>query len=153
MLVLPPLSVIPYAANLLRNRRVARRYQAGVSVGSEVLTGIEAEAADISQRAASTALVARAMSLSGVLYDVQAVPLGQLEDWTHVRRLPGEMDRQDRFRPLRQYRLDPVRIEVVRPRIAIHQHDVGADLADGKRGRDVCVGRHDDFVPGTYSEG
>src|SRR5919109_435265 len=89
------------------------------------------------------------MSLGGVFDDVEAMSLGQLEDWAHVRGLTGEVDWHDRLRPLRQCSLDLLRVDVVRLRIAIDEYNVGTDARDGQGSRNVGVRGHDDLVAGA----
>jgi hypothetical protein len=59
--------------------------------GAHVLAGLEAERAEVTDRADRSTLVRRAMCLRAVLDDRQATPLAQVNEGVHCGWSSGEM--------------------------------------------------------------
>ncbi len=79
---------------------------AALAVGTEVLAGIEAEAAHVAEAADATALVLGAVRLAGILDHDQAVAARDLEDRIHVGRLAVQVHRDDGLGARGDRRLD-----------------------------------------------
>src|SRR5438270_13350045 len=71
-------------SNALGKRRVVRRHRAAIAVGAEVLAGVEAPRHRIAVCAETFALVARAVSLGGILDELEAMFRGELEQRVEV---------------------------------------------------------------------
>jgi fructose-specific component phosphotransferase system IIB-like protein len=73
-------------------------HHAAVAEPAEVLSGIEAEARRVTERADAAAAVARAVSLRRVLHDPEPARASDLAQWVHVARTPVQVHRHDRPR-------------------------------------------------------
>jgi hypothetical protein len=89
--------------------------------GIDVLAGLEAEAAEVADRANRRPLPRRTPRLAGILQYRDPMLSGNLEHAVHVGRLPADVDRDDRLRPRRDRGLDPGGIDVVRFRIDVDE--------------------------------
>lgn len=65
---------------------VIGHHHATFTVSAEVFAGVEAKAAKVAYAASSAPFVFCAMSLSGILYDYQAIATGNLQDRVHISR-------------------------------------------------------------------
>ena len=120
--------------------------QAALAAGQD-LARVEAVAADDADRPDLAALVGRAVRLTGVLDDVQAMPVGDVEDLVEVARA-GRWIWTAMMARVRGpiLRLDLAGIEVVRPRVDVDE-DRDAELLEDRlprpgereRGRDDLV--------------
>src|SRR5690606_15997182 len=90
------------AANVVQRPRLAVEVMVvgdedAALAGRDVLAGLEAERAEIADRADRLALPGGSPCLAGVLEDRDAVLLRHLEDAVHVRRLAADVNRDDRL--------------------------------------------------------
>ena len=109
--------------------------------------------AGIAQGAGPPSAHARALGLRHVLDDLEAMLGGQRHDRVHVGRLPIKVNRHDRPRPGRQGSGDPVGIDVRSAGRRLDRHHLCPDRRHGEPGRDIGIGRHDDFVAGAEVPG
>src|SRR5262249_57969192 len=81
-LVHVPVHLAPVAKRSDRARQlgVVRHDRTALAVGAQVLSRVEAEAAEVAERADTAALVLRAVRLARVLDHLQAVPGGDLQE-------------------------------------------------------------------------
>jgi len=127
---------------------------------SQVLAGVEAEAAGSSHAAGSAAFVTGSMCLGGVLNDQQAVLVGDGLNHLHLGRLAVQVYRQDRLGSGCDRRGKPTRIEVVCLRIVVDQNRGGPRVVNAQgrgdkrvRGGDDLVARSDPQALHRQSEG
>src|SRR5262249_59432173 len=92
-----PVHLTPVAKRSDRARQlgVVRHDRTALAVGAQVLSRVEAEAAEVAERADTAALVLRTVRLARVLDHLQAVPGGDLQEGAHVGRLAVEVDPDD----------------------------------------------------------
>ena len=93
------------------------------------------------------------MRLGRVLENAQAVAPGNGDDLVHRGRLSVQVDRNHDPCPLRDSRLDPIRVQRVRGGIDVDRHRPRARGADRQPRRHERVTRHDHLVAGTYAHG
>src|SRR5262249_1658691 len=91
------------------------------------------------------------MRLSRVFNHDELVTAGDLNNWIHLCHKPVQMDRQNRFRPGRDYRLDYIWIH--RPAVGIHvdKNRRRAAIKNCRRRRHKCHGDCDHLIPGANS--
>ena len=129
-------------------RLVARRHGAALT-RRHLLVRIERPDGRMPVRTEWLALVLRAERLAAVLDHRDPVPLAERQQLVVLRRVPEDVDRDDRLRPRRDRGLDRGRVEVERARV-----DVGEDrrrpfVDRAVRRRDERVGRGDHLVART----
>src|ERR1035438_9490198 len=105
-MILAVLSPIPQHANRAPKLSIAGGHRPALTVGSQILAGIETEARDIPNAAHRTPLVFRSVRLCGIFDHDQVAPPRYFHDWVHVRGLSVKMHRQYRLRPGRDQRLN-----------------------------------------------
>ena len=88
-----------------------------------------------------------------VLDHRQAVSPGDVEDGRQVARQADLVHGQDRPGPRRDRPLDQGGVDVVGPRVDVHEHRAGAAVADGVGGGDERVADRDHLVAGPDAEG
>src|ERR1700680_3552445 len=110
MVVLGLLPPVPKQRNTSREFGLIGNDRPTFAKRTQILAGIKAEAAEISDRSRAAALVFCAMRLRSVLDDDEVVAAGNLHNGIHVSHQTMQMDRHDRLCP-RSYRtLDQARI-------------------------------------------
>ncbi len=124
-----------------------------LAVRAKVLSGIEAEAAHVSQAPGPTPFVLGTVRLTGIFDHHQAVPPGDLQDGVHVSRLAVEVHRDDRFGPLGDRGFDRVRVDVEGARIDVDEHRPRPGVADRRHRRDEGERNRDDLVARTDVRG
>ena len=105
--VLLALAPVPQPACRLGQLRTVGDDRTALAAGAQVLAGVEAEAAEIADRADAAALVLGAMRLGRVLDHHQTVGVGEHDQLVHRRRRAVQMDRHDRSGPRRSRRGRP----------------------------------------------
>ncbi len=133
--------------------RVARDEGAGLAARPEVLARVEAEGRHVPDAADAPALVLGAVRLARVLDDEQIVFVRDGEDGVEVRRLAVEVDGHDGPGARGDRALDEPRIHRVARGIDVHEHGLGARVADGGHRRHERVGDGDHLVPGADAAG
>jgi hypothetical protein len=116
--------------------------------GGDVLGCIEAEAAEVAEGADSLAPVLRLDRVSAVFDHQESMPVRQLDQRIHVTGSPGEVNRHDRARPVRDSRLHLSGIEVHGRRIDVRKHRVSAGVDDRIDRAAEGERRGDDLVSG-----
>src|SRR5712692_2042420 len=107
----------------------------GVAVGAEVLAGIEAEAAQFTERPGLAAAVAGADGLRVVFDHLEAAARRHLEDGVHCGGQAVEMDRDDGTGFRRNLRFEQRRVEVERAGLDVREHRARTQHADDPRSR------------------
>ena len=151
VVVAAALGVVAQAPQPLGDRLVIGRDRAGLAVGTEVLSRVEAEAAAQPERAGPLAVVACPVGLGGVLDDRNAAAATDLQQRPHVGGLAVEMNRQDRPGSARDLSLDLAQVHRVGDRIDVDEDRPGPDVADGPGGRHERHRHRDDLIPGPHS--
>src|SRR5262249_6440187 len=90
---------------------VVRHDDSALTVGAEILRGIEAEAGEVSEAPRAASVIAVAMRLSRVLDHDGARVARDLEDRIHITGLAVQMYRHDGLRARRDRCLESARIE------------------------------------------
>src|SRR5690606_20229324 len=98
---LPPLipPILAKPPDVIGNAGVLRHDHAAVADRSEVLCRIETEAANVADAADAISPVTAPRSLSAIFDQAKAMAPGDGSNRVHVRRLPIEMDGDDRLGP------------------------------------------------------
>src|SRR4029077_13898678 len=104
---------------------------ASLAEGAKIFSGIKTEATRVAHRACFSAFVLSAMSLSGIFNDEKSVCACKFQNRVHVRRLPEEVDRNNRFGSLGQTLLKLRRVH--RECVLIHVHKHWSSLAVSNR--------------------
>ncbi len=123
----------------------------GLAIGSEILIGIEAEAAEVSDRAGTPALVHSAMRLGSVLDYKETMAAGNRHDWIHVRHEPMQMGRHDRPRFVRNRSLDQSRVHRPGDWINVHKDRCCTAADNGGRRRDEIHRDRDHLIARPHS--
>ena len=112
---------------------------------------MEAEAAEIAERAQPAAAVGGGDGLRGVLHHAQPAPARDREQRIHLRAHPGVMHGHNRPRARRDRGFHTGFVQVQRVLTDVHEHRFRP--AEDKRsgGGDEGEGRRDDLVPGFDS--
>src|SRR5262249_20859927 len=100
MMVPLALPVITQCASARRESIVVRDQRSPLTVCAKVLAGVKTKAPHYAELTDSTPLVERAVRLSGVLNDRDAMTIRNAQYRLHIRRLTEKMYRQNRFCPL-----------------------------------------------------
>src|SRR5262245_20613076 len=89
------------------------------------------------------------MGMCGIFDDNQLMAVRNLANPLHVRRVPGEVDRD--YSPGSSINGIPesFRIEVQSTWVYVHEHGHCADLKNSACGSDKSIGRHNHFMTGT----
>ena len=116
--------------------------------GGQVLGGVKADDAALSEGAHPCALPRRAPGLRGVLHHGQPVLPAQRQQAVHVGRTAAEVNRHDGAGAAGQARRHAVGVEGVALRVDVGKNGDGAQLEGRGGGGDEGVARHDDLVPG-----
>lgn len=133
-------------------------HRAAVTVGAEVLAGVEAGGADVAD-GAGPGLAAVGESVGGtdglgvVFHDVDAVFFGEGHDGLHVAALPVEVDGDDGLGALRDGGLYVFRTHVESAGVYIYHYRCEAEQGDDLSRSDVGEGGDDDLVTGLQAEG
>src|ERR1700733_412377 len=90
----------------------ARRYHAPFPQRGHIFYRVEAEAANITERACETTLVLRALRVGAILDNEQVMLACRLKNGVHVTHLAGQMGDEDGLRPGRDAGLDPLGVNV-----------------------------------------
>ncbi len=154
---MPPITTCSYFARCPRSRTilillgqigVVGRDRAGVAVGPEVLTGIEAERGDAAERAAGAVAIARAVRLRGVFDEGEPVLATERANGVRVAGMSEEIDAGDRLRPCghRLSRLLDVELPVL---VAVDEDDSCTHADDRQDRGDERVRRSDHLVAGS----
>ncbi len=151
VVVAAALGVVAQAPEPLGDRRVVGRDRAGLAVGTEVLSRVEAEAAAQPERAGPLAVVTCPVGLGGVLDDRNAPATTDLQQRTHVGGLAVEVNRQDRPGSARDLPLHLAQVHRVGDRIDVDEDRPGPDVADGPGRRHEGHRHRDDLIPGPHS--
>ena len=125
---------------------------AAAFAAGHVLVIVEAERADVPDRAQLAAFVAAADPLAGVFDDDEIAALGDRHDRVHVACGAPHMNGHDGARARSDGGLDRLRID----RDGLVDIDDQRDRADREhrsRGRHIGVGRDDHFVAGAEADG
>ena len=139
-------------ANCLRERIIVCDRHAAVAAG-DVLEFVEAETADVSERADGFPGVTRAVSLGAVFDHGNVFLARQLDDRFHVARVASQMHGDDRARRGRNFRADCLRRHHIRPRIEIGE-DGNRPLPQDRNDRPhVSDRRDDDFIARRDADG
>jgi len=151
--VLAGAPVVSEHAKLFGDVVVVRDDGAGIAVCAEVLGGIKAEAANMTQRADLLALVFCAVGLRGILDNIKIVLLGQVEDCAHIGWMAVEMDGYYRLCFGGNVRFDLPGVDTVCVGV-----DIDKDWFGGVSGycidcRNKGLSNGDDFVAGSYAKG
>ena len=118
--------------------------------GRNVLGFLEAEAAQVAERAALAALVLRQPRLAGILDHGELVLAGDGVDRVHVARHAEDVHRHDGARPLGDPALDRGRVHGQRGRVGVGEHRQGLAAEDRVVAGDERVGRDDHLVAGVH---
>src|SRR5690348_8563418 len=92
---------VPHHPDLPREDLIIGGYGAPLAVGAEVLSGIEAEAPQITQTADAFAPVLGSVRLSRILYYSKIVAPRDGKNGVHVRGVAVKVNRYDRAGPIR----------------------------------------------------
>ena len=90
--------------------------------------------------------ILRAVRLRGVFDQRQIVLAANRQQRVQVRRVPVEMDRQDRLGARRDGAFDQLRVQVERRVVNIHIDRLGAHVGNGPTGGDESAGGGDDLI-------
>src|SRR5579875_272627 len=125
----------------------ARRHHRAAVDASDNLDRIEAEAGNVAVAANPETVDRGAECVAGVLHHAQIMPLRQLVNRRLIARYAREVQRNDRFGPVRDKLLGLVAIdsEVVVANVAHHRRSAVGD--NRLMVRHVIEGSGDDFVP------
>ena len=115
VLVLPPLAEIAQQPDLVGELLVVGRDGARVAVGAEILARIEAERGDPAERPATTPLVARTVSLAGILDEGETLLVADRLQRIGVERVAEEVDSDDRLRAVGDGPCDLVDVDLGGP--------------------------------------
>ena len=151
MLVLLALPEIAQQAEAVGERRVRGDDCAGVAVSPEILARIETECGDVAETSGAPAVPARAVRLTRILDDEDAVPACELEDRLHRYDLTVEMHRHDRLRMRRQRALQERGIDQI-VCVDVDEHRPRTRGGYRKRRRDIRVRGNDHFVAGSDAQ-
>src|SRR5262245_43355613 len=116
------------------------------AIRPEVLSGVEAKATHVRQAPGPTPLVLGTVRLTSILDHREAATPSDLQDRGHVSRLPIQVHRDDRFRPLRDGGFDDLRVDIERLRIDVDEHRPRTGVADRRYRRDKREWNGDDLV-------
>ena len=126
--------------------RIVRHNRPRLAVRAEVLTRIEAEAAELADAAHAASFVLRAVGLGGVLDHYQAVAIRDLHDRIHVAGLAVEVNRNDRLRARRDRLFKLTGIEREGRGVNVNENGLRAGVADGRHRCHESERNSDDFV-------
>ena len=129
--------------------RHVRDEHAALAEAGAVLHLVEAEAAEMADRAELASLVFAAKAMRRILHHHDVVLLRQLHDRIHLHRIAADVHGDDNLRLRRDLARHVGGIHVDRTWIDIRKHEL---RADGKRighRRDERVGGHDHLVAGA----
>jgi hypothetical protein len=130
-------------------RVVARRDEAGVAEGAEVLARKKGEAAERADAAGGAAAVRRANRLRGILDNRHTSGGGGGDDRIHLGGQAEQVNRKERPGARRDRRAERVGPDVVRVEIDVDEHRPRADPRDGAGAREERVRGGDDLVAGA----
>ncbi len=150
-MVLARLAVVAPLPDRGGQRLVVGGHQSAIAHPAQILAGIETETAQRAYRAAALALVARAVRLAGILDYLEPVFRRDGEDRLHVSRLPVQVHRNNRAGASGDDGPDQIHVDVVGPRIAVHQHRHRPNRRHRQRRRNKCIAGHDDLVAGLHA--
>ena len=134
----------------LVNQFLAHARDRAAFAGRNVLGFLEAEAAQVADRAALAALVFGQPRLAGVLDHRQLVLAGDGVDRVHVARHAEDVHRHDGARALGDAALDRGRVHGERGRVGVGEYRQGLAREDGVVAGDEGVGRDDHLVAGVH---
>ena len=144
-------AIVAQYAERLREFCIICHDGTGVAECAEVLRRVETEAARITERARHRAAELRAMRLGTILDEAQVICFRDAADIIHLCGLAVEVDDHDGLCLRRDGRLDARGVE--RETIIRLDKDRRRTIRrDGEDGRDIGVGRHEDFVPRPDAE-
>ena len=143
-------------AELAVERRVAGREHPAVARGDH-LSGVEREAGHRSVRPADRlpAVAGADLAADGagrVFDDGQAVTLGHRNDGGHVTGQADLMDRHNGLGPRRDGFPETGGVDVVCPRVDVHEHRRCPTIANRVGGRDKGVADRDHLIAGADAE-
>ena len=121
-------------------------HHAAFTTGRQNLVLTERECRYVPERADGFSFVRRAMSLSTILDNLQAMLLGQFKNWVHVTGPSGEMNRDNGFGFRRDRRPNGFRRDVLAIAVYIHAKRTRAAHDSTTGGRDERPGSGYDFV-------
>jgi len=116
--------------------------------GGQVLAGLKAERPGVADGSGHVAVAFGSVRLGAVLDDRQAMPVCNRHQRRHVRRMAGQVYRQNRFRPARHDGcLDRLGVDGESREVDIHERQRAAAI-ERRAGRgDEGVIRQNDFAP------
>jgi hypothetical protein len=124
-----------------------------VSIGAQVLAGIETEATDIPDRTDSPAFVHGAMGLGRIFHNLQTVLRSDFQNGIHVGRLPVKVNRKDGLRPGGNFFFYFRHIDVVGSGVDVYKDYFGPGHGHGFGGGDETVRHRDHLVPCSDPQG
>ena len=119
----------------------------------QVFSRIKAEACQISQGSHISALELCTVGLGAVFHYEQSVTVGNLTDTCVIKGLSIEMYPDDPLRLIRNLRFQHRRIDLPGIRCAIRKYRCCTGVADAPRCRNVGIGRYDDLISRTHTQG
>ena len=140
-------------ARCLRHPIIVGHHHAAFAARTENLVVAEAECSDVPEGTGTASLVLGAMCLGGVLDDHQVVLRRQGHARIHIRRVPGQMNRDNRTCALVQVFADRFDADVLCLQIDIGEHGDGLLVQHRKRSGDEGAARHDDLVARSHVGG
>ena len=130
MVVAPVLSVVTQRSQSIGDLGVVGDDRPGLAVGTEVLAGIETEAATESQGSGTLSVVSGTMGLRPVLDHRNTMPPTDFQERRHVRRLSVEVDGQDRLGPGSDALFDLEHIHCIGDGVHVDEDRGRSDIAD-----------------------
>ena len=90
--------MIPQHPHAVRHFFIVGHNRAGFAIRAKIFAGIETKTSNVAERADAPAFIFCAVGLSGVFNHKQVLASGKVEDWIQIRRLPIQMNRNERAR-------------------------------------------------------
>jgi len=151
VLVLAP--VVPERPRAPGDRRIVAEHRPRITVGPEVLCGVEAGRGGCARGPGSDPVLFRPVRLGGVLEHEDPARRGEGPEGAHRRHLPVEVHGEDRLRAPADPLGNARGVYQMIHGVAVDEDGCGARAYDRERGGDEAVGGDDDLVAGTDSRG